>query len=114
MKKRVKIAVVGVGLVGSQHLKAIKASNKAILHSIVDINKSSRLQAKKFRVPFYENTKILLKNNKPDAVIVATPNQFHEKHSINFLSSKIPLLLEKPISDNIHKAKKIIKSSKKK
>ena len=113
MKKRVKIAVVGVGLMGSQHLKAIKISKKAVLHSIVDINKDSSLQAKKFKVPFYKNTKALLKNNKPDAVIVATPNQFHEKHSVSFLNSKIPLLLEKPISDSIEKARKIIKSSKK-
>ena len=113
MEKRVKIAVVGVGLMGSQHLKAIKISKKAVLHSVVDINKDSSLQAKKFRVPFYKKTAALLKNNKPDAVIVATPNQFHEKHSISFLNSKIPLLLEKPISDNIEKAKTIIKSSKK-
>ncbi len=53
MKKRVKIAVVGVGLMGSQHLKAIKTSKKATLHSIVDINKNSTLQAKKFRVGRY-------------------------------------------------------------
>ena len=113
MKNKVKIAVVGVGLMGSQHLKAIKTSKRAMLHSIVDINQNSILLAKKFKVPFYKNTSELLKNNKPDAVIVATPNQFHERHSINFLNSKIPLLLEKPISDRIEKAKKIIKSSKK-
>ena len=113
MKKKIKIAVVGVGLMGSQHLKAIKTSKRAMLHSIVDINQNSILLAKKFKVPFYKNTSELLKNNKPDAVIVATPNQFHERHSINFLNSKIPLLLEKPISDRIEKAKKIIKSSKK-
>ena len=46
-------------------------------------------------------------------MIVATPNQFHEKHTISFLNAKIPVLLEKPISDNILKAKKIIQSSKK-
>ena len=86
MKKRVKIAVVGVGLMGSQHLKAIKISKKATLHSIVDINKNSKLLAEKFKVPFFKNTLELLKKNKPDAVIVATPNQFHEKHSINFLN----------------------------
>ena len=44
---------------------------------------------------------------------VATPNQFHEKHTISFLNAKIPVLLEKPISSNIQKAKKIISSSRK-
>ncbi len=113
MKNKTKIAVVGIGLMGSQHLIAIKNSKKAVLHSIVDINERSRAHAKKFNVPFYKNSSALIKNNKPDAVIVATPNQFHEKHTISFLNAKIPVLLEKPISSNIQKAKKIISSSRK-
>ena len=106
MKNKVKIAVVGIGLMGSQHLKALNLSKKAKLHSIVDLNKKSEIHAKKFKVPFHSSSKELLKNDKPDAVIVATPNQFHEKHTISFLNAKIPVLLEKPISDNILKAKK--------
>ena len=113
MKSKIKIAVVGMGLMGSQHLKAIKLSKKATLHSIVDINKSSSNQANKFKVPFYKNSREILKKNKPDAVIIATPNQFHEEHTSQFLKSKIPVLLEKPISDNIKSAKKIITNSKK-
>ena len=109
MKNRIKIAVVGIGLMGSQHLKAINISKKAKLHSIVDINKDSIVHAKKFKVPFYQSSSELFKNKKPDAVIVATPNQFHEKHTISFLDAKIPVLLEKPISDNIQSAKKIIR-----
>ena len=113
MKNKIKIAVVGIGLMGSQHLKALRVSKKAKLHSIVDVNKNSVSHAKKFKVPFFRSSNELLSNNKPDAVIVATPNQFHEKHTISFLNAKIPVLLEKPISDNISKAKKIIQSSKK-
>ena len=113
VKNKINIAVVGIGLMGSQHLKALRVSKKAKLHSIVDVNKNSVSHAKKFKVPFYRSSTELLNNNKPDAVIVATPNQFHEKHTISFLNAKIPVLLEKPISDNISKAKKIIQSSKK-
>ena len=113
MKNKVKIAVVGIGLMGSQHLKAIERSQRAVLHSIVDINKKSHLYAKKYKVPFYKTSGELLKNNKPDAVIIATPNQFHKKHTSNFLKVKIPVLLEKPISNNILSAKKIIDNSKK-
>ena len=111
MNNKTKIAVVGIGLMGEQHLKALHLSKKATLHSIVDINEKSRQHAKKFRVPFYTNSKELLKNNRPDAVIVATPNQYHEQHTISFLNAKIPVLLEKPISDSIKKARKIINSS---
>ena len=111
MIKKIKMSVVGIGLMGSQHLKALQLSKKANLHSIVDLNKNSHKHAERFKVPFYNDSKELLKNNKPDAVIVATPNQFHEKHTISFLNAKIPVLLEKPISNSISKAKKIINSS---
>ena len=79
MKNKTKIAVVGIGLMGSQHLKAIKNSKKAVLHSIVDINERSRLHAKKFKVPFYKNSSALIKSNKPDAVLL--------QHQINFMKS---------------------------
>ena len=40
VKNKIKIAVVGIGLMGSQHLKALSVSKKAKLHSIVDVNKN--------------------------------------------------------------------------
>ena len=39
--------------------------------------------------------------------------RLHETHAVKILKKKIPVLLEKPISDNIKSAKKIIDSSKK-
>ena len=97
---------------GLQHIKAINKSKKASLHSIVDINKEALFLSKKFNIPIFKNCKELLNKNKPDAVIVATPTQLHKIHTINFLKSKIPVLLEKPISDNLASAKKIVDSSK--
>ena len=98
MKNKTKIAVVGIGLMGSQHLKAIKNSKKAVLHSIVDINERSRLHAKKFKVPFYQNSSALIKSNKPDAVIVATPNQFHEEQVISAANKGKQVFCEKPVA----------------
>ena len=98
---------------GLQHIKGITKSNRANLHSIVDISNNAFLLSKKYKVKLYSNTKELLKYDKPDAVIVATPNQLHEKHTKDFLKNKIPVLLEKPISDKISSAKRIINVSKK-
>ena len=113
MKKKINISVVGTGLMGLQHIKGITKSNRANLHSIVDISNNAFLLSKKYKVKLYSNTKELLKYDKPDAVIVATPNQLHEKHTKDFLKNKIPVLLEKPISDKISSAKRIINISKK-
>ena len=97
---------------GQQHIKAINKSKLCILHSIVEIKKHESKLVKKLKVPIYNNIEYLIKENKPDAVIIATPNNLHEKHTIKFLKSKIPVLLEKPISDKIASAKKIIKAAK--
>ena len=111
--KKINISIVGTGLMGLQHIKAISKSKKANLHSIVDISDNSKKLSNKYKIPLYSDVSSLLKSNQLDAVIVATPNQLHEKHTISFLKKKIPVLLEKPISDNIKSAKKIIISSKK-
>ena len=112
MIKKINISVIGTGLMGLQHIRAIKKSNKANLHSIVEINDDAQILSKKFKIPLYKSTKDLLLKNKPDAVIIATPNQLHAIHTVSFLKSKIPVLLEKPISDNIKSARTIINSSK--
>ena len=111
MPKKIQISVVGIGLMGLQHIKAIQKSKFATLHSIVEIKKNGIKLSKKFNVPLYKNIKILLAKNKPDAVIIATPNVLHENDTVQFLKAKIPVLLEKPISDNIKSAKKIINSA---
>ena len=72
MSKKIKISVIGTGLMGLQHIKAINKSKKASLHSIVDINKNALDLSRKFNIPLFKDTKELLVKNKPDAVIVAT------------------------------------------
>jgi len=111
--KKINISIVGTGLMGLQHIKAITKSKKANLHSIVDISKNATSLSKKYKVPLYSSVSQLLRSKNLDAVIVATPNQLHEKHTVSFLKNKIPVLLEKPISDNIMSAKKIIDIAKK-
>ena len=111
--RKINISIVGTGLMGLQHIKAISKSKKANLHSIVDISKNAVNLSKKYKVPLYSNVEELLRSKNLDAVIVATPNQLHETHTLSFLKKKIPVLLEKPISDNIKSAKKIINSSRK-
>jgi predicted dehydrogenase len=111
--RKINISIVGTGLMGLQHIKAITKSNKANLHSILDISKNALNLSKRYKVPIYSNVSELLRAKDLDAVIIATPNQLHETHTVSFLEKKIPVLLEKPISNNIKSANKIIKSSKK-
>ena len=49
MSKKLKISVIGTGLMGIQHIKAIKKSKKVILHSIVDVNPKAEILSKKYK-----------------------------------------------------------------
>ena len=113
MSKKLKISVIGTGLMGIQHIKAIKKSKKVILHSIVDVNPKAEILSKKYKLKLFRRIEDLLKSDKPNGVVVSTPNQLHEKHSNIFLKNKIPVLLEKPISHDVNSAKKIVNFSKK-
>ena len=60
MNKKINISIVGTGLMGLQHIKAIQRSKNTSLHSIVEIKKAGTELAKKIKVPLYKSTKILL------------------------------------------------------
>ena len=69
---------------GIQHIEAIKKSKKAILHSIVDINSNAEIVSKKYKSKLFRRIEDLLKSNKPDGVIVATPNHYTKNILIFF------------------------------
>ena len=62
MKKKIHISIVGTGLMGLQHIKAISKSKKAKLHSIVDISKNAANLSKKFKIPLYATVEEVLKS----------------------------------------------------
>ena len=64
MNKKINISIVGTGLMGLQHIKAIQKSKKANLHSIVEIGHNAKNLSKKFKIPLYSNTDELLNLNK--------------------------------------------------
>ena len=107
MNKKSNISIVGTGLMGLQHIKASSKSKKANLHSIVDISNNAQNLSKEYKIPLYSDVNELLNSNNLDSVIVATPNQLHEQHTVSFLKKKIPYSYE-TTTLNIHNYVNII------
>ena len=70
--KKINISIVGTGLMGLQHIKAISKSKKANLHSIVDISDNAKKLSNKYKIPLYSDVSSLLKSNQLDAVIAVS------------------------------------------
>lgn len=109
--KKAKIAVVGVGNMGSGHCGTIGSISNLELVAICDIDRARADSiAAKHNVPAFYSHKDLLKAKVADAVIVATPHYDHTIVGIDVLKAGLHLLVEKPISVHKADALKLIKA----
>ena len=98
----IKIAVVGTGIIGLDHLKAIRKSDKLELVAICDINeeKVSAL-AEEYGVPYFLDYKEIPKKTDAEAVILNLPHGLHCESTVFFLEAGLHVLLEKPMANTV-------------
>ena len=109
--KKIKLAVIGIGVMGLKHIDAIKKTNRAELIAIVDLKDNSII--KKINLNFYPSIKDMFKSEKVDGVIIATPNSCHFKDGLEVIKHKCSVLIEKPITIHSKDTKKLISEAKK-
>lgn len=93
-----QIAVVGAGLIGRVHIRTIQSSANCCLHAIVDPGDGTAQLAAACQVPHFESLQAMLDWQRPDAIIIATPNAMHVEQARQCLDAGIPALLEKPVA----------------
>ena len=108
---KTKLALIGAGTIGKRHLKAISETDEAELIAIVDSELKLKYIALEKNVPFFQSTEDMLKNKKPDGVIVCTPTEVRLEPVISSLKAQSHVLIEKPIASNITEAREIIKTA---
>lgn len=104
-----KVGIVGVGKLGSIHLriyKEIKGIEKIFL---VDTNESTLGLYDSYSC-FKDYRKL---KGKVDLVSIATPTSTHFNIARFFLENKIPVLVEKPLTPSLKEAKKLLELSQK-
>ena len=105
----VRLAVVGVGLIGIKHANLVNSQRNCSLVGICDLNSGQKEIAEELQVPFYSNLEELLECEQPEGVIIATPNGSHAHLAEVCAKHLVPILIEKPIADSIEAAEKISK-----
>jgi predicted dehydrogenase len=105
---RTRIAVVGAGAIGQAHMAVAQKSTTVTLSAVVDPSPAAIDVAAKAGVPLFKTLEELLRHQRCDAVVLATPNPLHVTQALLCIDAGLPVLLEKPIAPTVLEAQQLV------
>jgi predicted dehydrogenase len=106
MSKPLRIALVGTGSMGSLHARVTSQNERAKLVRVVDPREEAgRAVADRFDAAWSPEIGSL---EDVDAVILAAATEVHHKLALDVLNQGKPLLVEKPVCDDLHKSEEVV------
>ncbi|MCX5711256.1 MAG: Gfo/Idh/MocA family oxidoreductase [Candidatus Omnitrophica bacterium] len=107
---KVKVAVVGVGHLGSIHARIYRQIPDCELIGVCDIDKArAEAVASSLGVSAYQDYRELF--SKVEAVSVAVPTKLHQEVAFDFLKHGIHALVEKPFTLTLKEADSLIREA---
>lgn len=109
MNGKVRMAVIGAGMMGKSHINDIASLDNTELAAVCDANYELATQlAAQAQTHAYSDFRALLDQEQLDAVIIATPHYDHAPISIAALSKGVHVLVEKPIATQVKDAQDML------
>ncbi len=105
---KARIAVAGAGLIGLRHVEEIVASRDCALASIVDPGPNAPGIARKYDVAHYASLAACLAQDRPDGVVLATPNAMHVEQALACIEAGVPVLVEKPLAHTLEEGERLV------
>lgn len=107
----IRLALLGAGVIGRQHVRHMQADDTLALAAIVDPLPAARSWAAELGVPWHPDLASLLAARRPDGIIVATPTQSHVALGLECVAAGLPTLVEKPIADDVAGAERLVQAA---
>ena len=97
--RRVKAAVIGVGIFGKMHAATYAEDDRVDLAMVCDLNEERAKEiGKKYNCPYVTNSKAIAENQEVEIASIATPDFAHRDVAIEIASSGKHIVVEKPLS----------------
>ncbi|MBI5839270.1 MAG: Gfo/Idh/MocA family oxidoreductase [Chloroflexi bacterium] len=104
-----RVAVVGVGTMGRNHVRVYSEIPDAELAAIVDQNTAAAESlSRMYHVPLYSDFREMVERERPEAISVAVPTEFHYEVVKQLLEMGCNVLVEKPIAATLSQAWEMI------
>ncbi len=111
--KKLRIAVIGAGLIGRKHIALVFENEQCELAAICDANPSAVEVAEQYDVPFFEDVDLMLETEQIDGAIIATPTNLHTTVGVACAQRGVHLLVEKPIAGRLDEGQTLVDSAEK-
>lgn len=111
MTDRVRLAVVGAGAIGRRHIAQIAADPMSELAAVADPLPEAQVIAAQHGARWFSSLADLLAADRPDGLIIATPNHSHVANGLEAVAAGIPALVEKPVSDDLAEATRLVEAA---
>lgn len=108
---RIKVAVIGAGSMGMNHLRVLKDFDEEQIQlvSVAETSKPALQRAMhRFHVLGYTDYRQMIEETQPDLVTVVVPTHIHFEVASYVLDRGITVLLEKPMASSIDEALTLI------
>jgi predicted dehydrogenase len=105
----VRLAVVGIGMIGKSHVASIAALPQVALTAVCDIRRErADFCAREYGAEAYYSYPELLENASFDGIVIATPHYDHLPMTLAAFTRGFHVLVEKPIAVHAKDARKMI------
>ena len=104
----VRVGIVGLGGMGTTHAGNIERYGHEVIAGADIVPESREEFSRRYDATTYENYETLYNNEDVDAVVITTPNKFHEPASVAALERDIYVLCEKPLAHDLSAAERIV------
>jgi predicted dehydrogenase len=106
-----RIAVVGAGVFGRNHLRVIHSSSKATLSGVFDLDPARAAEAAQpyGHCPVFGSLEALA--GASDAAVVATPTVTHSEVGCRLMQLGLDVLVEKPIAHEPGAARRLVETA---
>ena len=106
---KTRVAVIGAGNMGKNHLRNYFLLPEVELVGLADIDPSAEALASEYGAQFFTSYTAMLDSLKPDAVSIVVPTPLHAEVATEVMSRGIHCMLEKPIASSVAEANERIK-----
>lgn len=107
---RLRLAIAGAGAIGHAHWERIRGQDDCMLVALADPSPAAVPLASEAGVPLYRDLGELLATERPDGIILATPNALHVPGALACVAAGVPTLVEKPVADRLDEAWQLVEA----